>query len=236
MVVHESMTSDLEKVGYGTVYERELINRLLRRFVRTYKIRSILEYPANDLLGDSLLLYKGVNAYVERSRSIKLRKYDLVWNFCEIEKASDPRKLLIEMIKLSAGYILLIGQNIFNIGVPLHKIYHFLRRIAWDHGDIRFMRLGYVMKLVHNLGLIVLEYGYLDAPIFILDLYECGSLLRRYFMNNLRCRNMLLKESPFERLPKLFKPLFSHHWYLLCKKPTQGRISQNKHLITLQPS
>jgi len=218
-MVCRGMLSDMEEVGYGTAYERKLLNALLKRLVKVYGIRSILEYPATDLLGDPRILYEGLEILVERRRFAKTegRKYDLVWNFCKIEKADDPIKLLTEMTKLTSKYVLLIGQNIFNLGVPLHKVYHTLRRSAWDHGIFGRMRLGYAMELAHAQGLIILEHGYFDAPIFVLDLYETGSLLRGHFTKRTRLGDTLLKESPFERLPRLFKSLLSHHWYLLCR-------------------
>jgi SAM-dependent methyltransferase len=218
MVVCEGMLNDVEEVGYGTAYERKLLNELLKRLVKVYGVRSILEYPATDLLGDPRILYEGVGVLIERSRCAKARdrKYDLVWNFCEMERADDPLKLLAEMVKLTAKYIMLIGQNVFNAGVFLHRAYHVLRRSTWDHGATGRMRLGYAMKLARARGLAILEHGYFDAPIFVLDLYEIGLPLRRSFVGR-SGRDFLVKESPFENLPRAFKPAFSHHWYLLCQ-------------------
>jgi hypothetical protein len=212
------MLNDIKEVGYGTAYERKLLNKLLKKLVKAYGVRSILEYPATDLLGDPQILYKGIEVLIERSKCAKIggRKYELVWNFCEMERADDPLKLLAEMVKLTAKYILLIGQNVFNAGVLLHRAYHVLRGSVWDHGVTGRMRLGYAMELVSTQGLAILEHGYFDAPIFVLDLYELGSLLRRSFVGHSH-GDLLLKESLFENLPRAFKPAFSHHWYLLCQ-------------------
>jgi len=214
---------DLHDIGYGTAYERSLLNNLLKGIIKTYNIRSILEYPANDLLGDYELLYRGIDLPVKRSRSITLERYDLVWNFCEIER-NDPNKLLTEMIKSTKSYILLVGQNIFNLGVPLHKFYHLLLNLVWDHGDPKHMRLSYAKYLFRNNRLQILEHGYFDAPIFILDLYESGSVVMKKKSSPLRSKNgllskILLKKSPFEKAPHFLKFLLCHHWYLL------GRVS-----------
>lgn len=221
MVVYKSTLNDINKVGYGTAYERKLLNNLLKRLIKIYNISSILEYPANDLLGDHRVLYSGIDICIERINRNRARvaEFDLVWNFCEIENATNPYKLISEVIKLTAKNILLIGQNIFNLGVPLHRIFHSFLGPAWDHGDPKRMRLTYAIELTHSQGLAIVEHGYFDAPIFVLDLYECGSVLRKRFTNNSQYGDMLLKESPFEKMPRPFKPLFSHHWYLLCQQP-----------------
>lgn len=220
MVVCKGLLNDIEKVGYGTVYERIILNNLIKKIVIKTDIGSILEYPATDLLGDSQSLYSGFKVPTERAKTFpnKFREYDLVWNFCKIEETFKPCRLLSEMLKLASKNVLFVGQNIFNPGVPLHKIYHNFLGLNWNHGNLRHMNLAYAINLIHTKKLTVLEKGYLDAPVFVLDLYEFGSLLRRHSENKPSHNKMLLNESPFEGLPKLFKPIFNHHWYLLCKK------------------
>lgn len=214
------MLDDLEKVGYGTAYERMLLNGMLMRFVNAFCLRSVLEYPATELLGDGRILYDGIEVLTERAKTYPngLKKYDLVWNFCSIEETDKPDRLLSEMIRLAAKSILIVGQNIFNPGVPLHRIYHNFRGLRWDHGNLGYMNRVYAIDLVERRGLTVLEKGYFDAPVFVLDLYESSSLLRRRSVGNQAYNKMLLSRSPFEEMPRLFKPIFNHHWYLLCRK------------------
>jgi len=213
------LENDVAKIGYGTAYERVLLRRLLKKIIERYGANSILEFPSNDLLGDPYILYMGLGVLVERAKkySPRIGKFDLVWNFCELERNPDPYKLIVQMSKLGNKYIFLVGQNVFNLGLALHKLYHLLSKSFWDHGDPKYMRLRYARELAKMVKMKILEHGYFDAPIFVIDLYECGLIFRRIVSKRVMCKDMLLRKSPFEELPSLLKPFFSHHWYLLCE-------------------
>ena len=215
MVVRGPGEQEILELGYGTLYERAILNKMLKRIVEEHGILSILEYPSNDMLGDPSALYEGIKADIRRSRELPRGKHDLVWCFCELERAEDPLGLLREMVAASGGYVLLVGQNIFNPGIALHKVYHLLRGVEWDHGEPGRMRLGYAIRLARALGLRVLEWGYFDIPFFILDLYEAASFLRAGISERMGSN---IRESPFEKMNKRVKSLLAHHWYLLCAR------------------
>ncbi|RLG38631.1 MAG: hypothetical protein DRN91_02085 [Candidatus Alkanophagales archaeon] len=90
--------------------------------------------------------------------------FDLVWNFCVIEHVSDARSMIREMLRVTRRYVLLEMQNVFNIGLPLHRLYHLLRKEPWDHGELTKMRLSYVRRLFEREGGRVVEVGATDMP------------------------------------------------------------------------
>ncbi|MGZ6281012.1 MAG: hypothetical protein ACXWPP_20445, partial [Ktedonobacteraceae bacterium] len=147
----------------------------------------------------------------------KTGEYDLVWNFCEIECAKDPRRLIEQMLNLTRRYVLIVSQNRRNIGVPLHRIYHVLKRREWDHGLISMMSPKPVCKLLTPYGNIV-EVNYFDAPWFVLDVYEAGSVLRKMLPQSFAGEMLSLKKSMFEEMPTSVKAWLAHHGYVLFEK------------------
>ena len=90
--------------------------------------------------------------------------FDLVWNFCVLEHVGDARSMIREMFRVTRRYVLIEIQNVFNVGLPLHRWYHLVRGEPWDHGDMRRMKLSYVERLVKGVGGRVVETGATDMP------------------------------------------------------------------------
>ena len=90
--------------------------------------------------------------------------FDLVWNFCIFERFVHPEVLLAEMARVSNRYVLLMTQNCWNVGTPLHALYHLLVRQPWNHGKVSMMMAGAAKKACANVGLNVVECGPIDTP------------------------------------------------------------------------
>ncbi len=92
------------------------------------------------------------------------RHFDLVWNYCIFERFTDPDILVAEMKRVSGKYILLITQNRYNSGTPIHRLYHKFHRLKWDHGRLNLMTMKGILASVRRNGLGVLEAGAIDIP------------------------------------------------------------------------
>lgn len=183
--------------GYGTAYERYALNRFLGRLVRRLKVRSVLETPANGIMGvpgiKSLMFAKlgcdvtlinpsrQVIADIKRlwdaldlsadfivsdyyGTDLPSGSFDLVWNFCVFEHLREHSTLVGEMARLSRRYVLVETQNIFNLGTPLHALYHKLRGEPWDHGFRSSMDYRVVKADMMEAGLKILEIDATDMP------------------------------------------------------------------------
>jgi hypothetical protein len=67
----------------------------------------------------------------------------------------------------------------------------------------------------------IIYRGAFDAPWFILDVYEAGSLLLRLIPKSLLGKSTKqtdIKYSKFEKLPYPIKKWLSHHVYVLIEK------------------
>ena len=188
-------------------------------------IRTVCEYPANNLMGDNNEIFDGSGCTVKRMKTFNQSRirYDLVWNFCEFENTDNPEKMIEDMLSLSRDYIFIVTQNNRNLGVHLHLLYHFLNGRKWDHGSIRSMSHSAVMQHLTKFNVKILDYGWFDAPWFILDVYETGRILKRLTFSKF-VDNSELKESRFEELPTSIKSWLSHHFYVLAKKTWQDKI------------
>lgn len=127
-------------------------------------------HPSRRLLLDAKRLWAALGLEASFVTTHYLRSafkddaFDLVRNFCVIEHVSDARGMIREMIRVTRRYVLLETQNVRNIGLPLHRLYHFLRREPWVHGNMEKARLSYVRRLLEQEGGRVLEVGAMDMP------------------------------------------------------------------------
>jgi SAM-dependent methyltransferase len=90
--------------------------------------------------------------------------YDLVWSFCAFEHARDPEKLARAMARVCRGHVLVFVQNAWMPGVHVHRLHHWIGRLAWDHGRLGLMRAEAVARLLEGAGARVLELGGCDLP------------------------------------------------------------------------
>lgn len=183
--------------GKGTAYERYATNKLIKRIVEAYKIKSVLELPANGVMGipglKSLLFAKlgcEVTLINPSKKAIDEMKqiwdllelkatfiigdyiktdlpdnsFDLVWNFCVFEHFDNPSEVIKEMCRLSKGYIFLEIQNIFNLGIYIHSLYHKLTNEVWDHGSRKKMNYHDVAELIRANSMEIVKIGGCDMP------------------------------------------------------------------------
>jgi len=210
--------------GFGTAYEKQILGKIFADLVNKYKIKTVCEFPSNDLMDNNSSEFETLGCSVTRQSLTDVdssEKYDLVWCFCEVEQQENPLALIETMIEKSKRYILIITQNKRNIGVPLHYIYHFFARKKWDHGHYKYMTTAIVEKEITGKNVSIVYRGAFDAPWFILDVYEAGTLLLRLIPKSLigsKIKQNKIKESFFEKLPYGKKKWLSHHVYVLIDK------------------
>lgn len=173
-----------QREGFGAVYERIMLGRLLKQLVTRYKIHSVLEYRCPITKGyDNLALLDRCNVTIadknhltrqslwvfeKRPRFVALRnlkeKFDLVWNFALVQQNPE---LIDKMKKYSQKYILVFTPNFLNIGSPIHYCLHFLSKSRCRHaerGQIK-LRIPWGLKnLFMKKGLKILESGFVDLP------------------------------------------------------------------------
>jgi SAM-dependent methyltransferase len=90
--------------------------------------------------------------------------FDLVWNYCMFERFRDPASLVAEMKRISRRYVLIMTQNLHNSGTPVHKVYHAIFNLKWDHGYDRQMTFAAIRQAVLAQGLHIEEEGSIDIP------------------------------------------------------------------------
>ena len=90
--------------------------------------------------------------------------FDLVWNFCVYEHVPDVDALLREMARVSRRYVLVVTQNPYNPGIPVHRLYHRLRNEPWDHGELGHVAPHQVVRAIEATGARIVETGGLDLP------------------------------------------------------------------------
>lgn len=206
---------------FGMLYEKYVFGKLIRNLVEQYKIKTVCEFPYNQLMGEDNNEYFKKNGcevirYRKYEDSREKDKFDLVWNFCEFERSSSPEYIISTMKKLSCNYLLVITQNRYNV-MLFHYWYHLYKRRSWDHGSIGRMNYRACIKEMKKHNIKILKTGAFDVPWFVLDFYEGGK-----FFRGLAPKNMInaqnIKESFFEKLPRPFKFLLAHHHYVLGQK------------------
>lgn len=196
--------------GFGTSYETEILRTILDRIEHRYDVRRTIQYPVSRLLDDSLL--RTCSLPVDTSVDV-----DLVWSFCYFEQYEDSERFIRETLQKTTKYIMIVIQNSRNAGVGLHWIYHKLSHTQWDHGIARKMRPRALRSALKKMGLRIVEEGFFDVPWFILDVYECGSFLRRLVPASL-VDDHQIKPSRFESMPNVVKSVLAHHFYVVAQK------------------
>lgn len=91
-------------------------------------------------------------------------EFDLAWNFVTWTELEDPFGYLLEMKRISKGYVLLITCNNFQPGYALHRLMHKLYGFPWTHGQVKYNHINKVKKMFLDAGLRVIEYGAIDTP------------------------------------------------------------------------
>ena len=107
--------------------------------VKEYHIRTICEYPANNLMGKNSDVFMLCEVTKLHGTANEESKFDLVWNFCEFQQAEDPRILIADTLQLSNGHVLIVTRNIPNPGFLIHRLYHVFKMMRWDHGKLSRM-------------------------------------------------------------------------------------------------
>lgn len=92
--------------------------------------------------------------------------YDFVWNFAYIPTCEDPDQLIEEMKRLSKKYVAVFSVNAGNIGFPIHRMVHKRTGIPWTHGDIRYNRRKFIQQKFKEHGLIIVDDGFVDCPVW----------------------------------------------------------------------
>lgn len=124
---------------------------LLQQAQKTWERRGLLDrakFLKNDLT--SLPIQKG--------------EYDLVWSFCMLERLNDPGAYLKETARVSGKIVLMVTLNYKNHGTWLHRVYHRIKGMEWDHGNFAMMGHKGIVDAFNQAGLKVLEKGAVDVP------------------------------------------------------------------------
>lgn len=164
----------------------------------------------------------------------KKNSFDLVWNYCIFERF-DEDFLLPKMIDISKKWVLIVTQNRFNWGYPIHKNYHKKLGMKWDHGYPKLMDMRYLTKLFNKYNLEIVEKGCIDVPPWLdtFDMHTRGlgkklvksdnawywSSLQKGDLKKLSKAKLIKFLDFFQKV--LFFPfnyIFAHHFYILAKK------------------
>jgi len=202
--------------GFGLVYEKFVFSEVASRLVKEFSLRTVCEYPANNLMGNNSDVFEGCEITRLAAGANEERKFDLVWNFCEFEQADDPTCLIKKAAELSNGLVLVVTQNIRNPGVLIHRLYHALRIQRWDHGRLSRMSYNAVKSRIKKERFEVIETGAFDLPWFILDVYESGKFLRKLILDA-GTNERSLRKSVFEEWPMWIRSWLAHHHYVLFR-------------------
>lgn len=182
--IEKLICANTQDEGFGSVYERIALERLLRRLYKKYRFKSVLEYECESTKGyDNLaLIEEGCRASVASQDINKIKKnwkfkikpdfesmninkkFDLVWNFAVVQLRPG---IIQEMKKTSNQFVLFFTPNIWNYGTPFHLIYHWLSGTKCHHaerGRIILRRKRGLEKIARLNGLKIIESGYVDIP------------------------------------------------------------------------
>ena len=174
----------LQHEGIGTLYERIVKGRMLRRLAEDNGYSSVLELGCAVTKGfDNLaFLDKGVEVTVADAHIDAIRdrwpfpqrpnfselesapRADLVWAFARVQL--EP-SVIESMKRLARRQLLVFVPNVLNPGAPAHFSYHVLTRTPCHHaerGRPGFRTRPGLVRLMARHGVRVLESGYIDAP------------------------------------------------------------------------
>jgi hypothetical protein len=203
------MITQESELGFGTEYEKVIFSEIVSRIGEKYGISSFLNFPTNNLLGNT----EGIT----KTLSEKKENPDLLWNFCEFENEKDTESFFMSIEAFNPRHVLIVTQNRLNPGVLIHYFYHRIFGKKWDHGYLKKMTIKPIKEYSKSgQKYEVLEIGLFDAPWFILDVYEVGRYLKKLFPKSKQSADVA-KTSLFEHSPKVIKNWASHHNYILLK-------------------
>jgi len=118
------------------------------------------------------------------------KEFDLVWNFNVLTRLPDVRAQLEEMVRISKQYVLVFVPNCQNYSFPIHRFHHRWARVEWDHGQISLMKPDPWKKMLHDMGLQIVETVWLDCPWWP-DIVDMGALISDIFPFTQRWANRL---------------------------------------------
>lgn len=127
-------------------------------------------HPSQEFLNDARRIWDafGLEAKFIRSKWISTLfrngSFDLVWNFCVYEHFYNPTEVVKEMLRVTRKYIFIEIQNVFNLGFPIHRAFHHLRREPWDHGNLNQMKISQLKYVIDRSEAAVIEIGATDMP------------------------------------------------------------------------
>jgi hypothetical protein len=209
-------------LGFGTEYEKWLLTGIIEELHRTYGFRSAADYPCNLLLGDSREVFRSAGVPCTRLRAPERdTRFDLLFSFCEFEQAPDAEAFLRTLDAFESRYVMVVTQNWRNPGVPLHRLYHLLAGVPWDHGRLSRASDAAVLRTVRRCGLRwnLVERRCFDTPWFVLDVYETGTFLRKLVPEGARdAPSTGMTRSRFEGLPLAVSRYLAHHFLLLFER------------------
>ncbi len=186
--IEEWICDNTQEEGFGSVYERISLGRFLNRIKKELKFKTVLEYGTPFSKGyDNMVFIKNedevtiADPKIERIKNdwpsktkpiftdmemkkFKEKKYDLVWNFAQIN--TNP-EVIEKMKEKTKKYVLFFTPNIWNYGTPFHIVYHLISRTKCTHaerGAVKLRKLSGLKKFAKKNGLKVLETGYVDMP------------------------------------------------------------------------
>jgi hypothetical protein len=174
----------LQHEGIGTLYERIVKGRMLRRLAEDNGYGSVLELGCSVTKGfDNLaFLDKGLDVTVADADIGTVRSNwpfpqspnfseidrappaDLVWTFARVQL--EPA-VIETMKRLARRQLLVFVPNVLNPGAPAHFTYHIVTRTPCRHaerGRPAFRTRPGLVRLLSHRGVRVLDSGYVDAP------------------------------------------------------------------------
>ncbi|HZX11917.1 MAG TPA: methyltransferase domain-containing protein [Candidatus Nanoarchaeia archaeon] len=186
----------VEKEPFQLDYERYAINRGLRRIVKKYDIKSVLEVPAGgvkalpslyslgfaeagcevslvnpskkglEVWDDLGLKYKVVKAEDLSKLPVEDGVYDFVWNFNTLSLNNNYEQILNEMKRVSKKYVMILCVDGYNVGSPIHRMLHKVYKVKWTHGEKLFLFPKGVKFLMNRCGLIPIETNMMNCPVW----------------------------------------------------------------------
>lgn len=189
--------------------------RLLKSAAGTWKARG---------LGNKVAIFPSpVNRLPMENSS-----YDLVWSFCMLERLREPAAYLAEASRVAGKTVLMVTLNRRNHGTWLHRIYHRVLGLEWDHGAFDMMTLTGIKKTFTKAGIEVIASGAVDVPptwdTWDMPLGADISMITGLFgkkwewkasSNNEKGFLLSLFEWIEDNLPLWFKLRNAHHLYVL---------------------
>lgn len=160
--------------------------------------------------------------------------FDLVWNFCMMERYGDPNGLIQEMKRVSRRLLLIMTQNWWNWGTAPHRFYHLYKKTTWDHGYKPYMTFKGIRSIFKANDLKILREGGIDTPP-IIDTWDTPirgtlqsilALIKMQWKWKAKAKVSEQKDSGLlklfsnleDSLPEWFKRYQAHHIYVLARK------------------